>query len=266
MLATEAGSGTCSRLELAIPMKLALFADIHSNLEAITACLAHARALGADRYAFLGDLVGYGGDPVAVLDLIARHAANGAVVVLGNHDAAAIGRPAGRMNANAQAAITWTRDQLGERQRAFLEAVPLTVKEDNMLFVHAGAAAPEQWSYVTDQVAAEQSIGAGNVNYIFCGHVHEQSLYYMGTGGRPMPFRPVSGTSIPTGKHRQWLAIVGSAGQPRDGNNAACYAFFDQERERITFFRVPYDYRTAAQKIRAAGLPQRLALRLERGA
>ena len=126
-------------------MKLALFADIHSNLEAITACLAHAQALGAERYAFLGDLVGYGGDPVAVLDLIERHAANGAVVVLGNHDAAAIGRAAGLMNPNAEAAIAWTRDQLGERQRAFLEAVPLTVKDDDMLFVHAGAAAPEQW-------------------------------------------------------------------------------------------------------------------------
>jgi predicted phosphodiesterase len=63
-------------------MKLALFADIHSNLEAITACLAHAQALGVDRYAFLGDLVGYGADPVAVLDLIEQHAANGAVVVL----------------------------------------------------------------------------------------------------------------------------------------------------------------------------------------
>ena len=74
-------------------MKLALFADIHSNLEAITACLAHAKALGARRYAFLGDLVGYGADPVAVLDLIERHAEDGAVVVLGNHDAAALGRP-----------------------------------------------------------------------------------------------------------------------------------------------------------------------------
>ena len=59
-------------------MKLALFADIHSNLEALTACLAHAGAIGADRYAFLGDLVGYGADPVAVLELIEEHARRGA--------------------------------------------------------------------------------------------------------------------------------------------------------------------------------------------
>src|ERR1700741_2162700 len=124
-------------------MKLALFADIHSNLEALTACLAHANTLGADRYAFLGDLVGYGADPVAVLELIERHAAEGAVVLLGNHDAAAIGRPSGALNQNAVAAIAWTQKQLGEKQRAFLGELPLTVRQDDMLFVHASAAVPE---------------------------------------------------------------------------------------------------------------------------
>ena len=123
-------------------MKLALFADIHSNLEAITACLNHAQALGADRYAFLGDMVGYGADPVAVLELIQRHAEQGAVVVLGNHDAAAIGQSADGMNASARAAIVWTRGQLGGKQQAFLAGLPLTVREDNILFVHASAFAP----------------------------------------------------------------------------------------------------------------------------
>jgi len=246
-------------------MKLALFADIHSNLEAITACLAHAQAMGADRYAFLGDLVGYGADPVAVLDLIERYAVGGAVVVLGNHDAAALGRPDTSLNASAQAAIAWTRAQLGERQRAFLDGLPLTVREDNILFVHASAAAPGEWIYVTGPTEAERSIEAGKAGYIFCGHVHEQKLYYMGAGGRPMPFRPVPGTPIPTGKHRQWLAIVGSAGQPRDHDNKACYALADLARERLTFFRVLYDHGFAAQKIRSAGLPERVARRLERG-
>jgi len=106
---------------------------------------------------------------------------------------------------------------------------------------------------------------AAAAGFVFCGHVHEQMLYYMGAGGHPMPFRPVAGTPIPTPRHRQWLAVVGSAGQPRDANNAACYALADLERARLTFFRVPYDYRLAAQKIRAAGLPERLAIRLERG-
>ena len=246
-------------------MKLALFADIHSNLEAITACLAHAQAQGADRYAFLGDLVGYGADPMVVLDLIEQHAAKGAVVVLGNHDAAVIGRSTDPMTPHAQAAIVWTQAQLGERQRAFLAKLPLSVREANMLFVHASAAAPERWTYVTSPVQAERSMRAAKATYVFCGHVHQQVLYYMGASGRPMPFQPVSGTPIPLGHHRCWLAIVGSAGQPRDGNNEACYALADLERGRLTFFRVPYDHGSAARKIRAAGLPERLALRLERG-
>ena len=247
-------------------LKLALFADVHSNLEAISACLLLARALGAQRYAFLGDLVGYGADPVAVLDLIEQYAVDGAVVVLGNHDAAAIGRGVDTQNSNAQAAITWTQAQLGDKQRTFLASLPLTVRDDYILFVHASASAPEQWTYVTGPKEVEESIRAAKANYVFCGHAHEQKLYYAGASGQPMPFRPISGTPIPAAKHRHWLAIVGSAGQPRDGKNKACYALFDPERERITFFRVPYDHDAAAQKIRAAGLPERLALRLERGA
>ena len=90
-------------------MKLALFADIHSNLEALNACLAHARTMGASRFAFLGDLVGYGADPVAVLELVEQHATEGAVVVLGNHDAAVLGRPDDTLNDYAQAAIAWTK-------------------------------------------------------------------------------------------------------------------------------------------------------------
>lgn len=246
-------------------MKLALFADIHSNLEALTACLEHAARLGAQRHAFLGDLVGYGADPVAVLDLVTEHAARGAFVVLGNHDAAALGRSVKGLNSAALAAIAWTQERLGERQRAFLAALPLSVRHDDVLFVHASAAAPERWSYITGARQAAQSMRAANAQLIFCGHVHEQRLYYMGADAKPMPFRPVAGTPIPTARHRQWLAIVGSAGQPRDRNNAACWALADLERARLTFFRVAYDHARAAEKIRAAGLPERLARRLERG-
>lgn len=246
-------------------MKLALFADIHANLEALTACLAHAKALGAERYAFLGDLVGYGADPIAVLELVEEHAAQGAVVVLGNHDAAVVGRPVRGLNASAQAAVVWTQAQLGKRQTAFLSSLPLIMRDENLLFVHASAAAPERWTYITGARQAEQSIKAAGASFVFCGHVHEQRLYYIGSAGRPVPFRPVSGTPIPTARHRQWLAIVGSAGQPRDRNRSACYALADLARARVTFFRVPYDYPSAAEKIRSAGLPESLARRLERG-
>jgi diadenosine tetraphosphatase ApaH/serine/threonine PP2A family protein phosphatase len=78
-------------------------------------------------------------------------------------------------------------------------------------------------------------------------------------------FHPRPGVAIPVGAHRRWLALVGSVGQPRDGNPAAAYATFDTEARMLTFHRVPYDNRSAARKVREAGLPERLAYRLERG-
>ena len=200
-----------------------------------------------------------------MLDVIKSHAERGAIVVLGNHDAAAIGRSVPGMNLQALTAIAWTRKQLGKRHANFLQALPLSVRDGERLFVHASAATPERWTYVTGRRQAAQCLEATDASTVFCGHVHEQMLYYTGAGGYPMPFRPIPGTPIPTARHRQWLAIVGSAGQPRDHNPAACYALADLGRARITFFRVPYDHGTAAQKIRAAGLPDRLARRLERG-
>jgi diadenosine tetraphosphatase ApaH/serine/threonine PP2A family protein phosphatase len=201
-----------------------------------------------------------------VLELIEQYAQNGAVVVLGNHDAAALGRPDDVLNRNALAAAAWTRAQLGPRHRAFLASLPLTVIDDDILFVHASAAAPEQWIYVSGLREADESLRASRgASYIFGGHVHGQKIYTTGATGKPLEFQPVPGTPIPAAKHRRWLAIVGSAGQPRDGNNNACYALFDLARERLTFYRVPYDHAATARKIRAAGLPERLALRIERG-
>jgi diadenosine tetraphosphatase ApaH/serine/threonine PP2A family protein phosphatase len=246
-------------------MKLALFADIHSNLEALTTCLAHAEAQGAERWAFLGDLVGYGADPGPVLDIVMAYFTTGASVVLGNHDAAAIGQGTETMNENAERAIAWTRSKLSPGQSEFLAALPLTVREGELLFVHASAAAPDRWIYVTDPLRAAYSIGASGATYVLSGHVHEPVLYYQGADARPQPFRPVPGVPIPVPPHRRWLAIVGSCGQPRDGSTLATYALFDTARGELTYFRLPYDHHTAARKIRAAGLPEKLALRIERG-
>ncbi len=246
-------------------MKLALLADVHANLEALTACLAHAREQGAERHAFLGDLVGYGADPGPVVDLVAEHAARGAVVVRGNHDHA-VGAPSETMNLAAERAVEWTRDRLTGGQRAFLAGLPLVAREGELFFVHASAEAPAQWDYVCDPLRASHSMAAAQATWVFGGHVHEPVLYYAGARGRTLPFRPVPGVPIPVEPHRRWLAIVGAAGQPRDGNTAACYALMDTDAARLTFFRVPDDWSAAAEKVRAAGLPESLARRLAHGA
>jgi diadenosine tetraphosphatase ApaH/serine/threonine PP2A family protein phosphatase len=246
-------------------VRIALLADVHANLEALTACLGHAEAQGAEAYAFLGDLVGYGPDPVAVLDVVADHAGRGAVVVRGNHDAAALADDE-TLTPSAARAASWTRQQLGPGHRAFLSALPLTAERDGVLYVHASAADPAAWTYVSDPARASQSLrAAAGATWVFSGHVHEQALYFTRGQERPVPFRPVPGTEIPVEQRRRWLAIVGSAGQPRDGNTAACYALFDRNRATLTFHRVPYDWSAAAAKVRRAGLPARLAHRLEYG-
>lgn len=245
-------------------MIVALLADIHSNLEALQACLRHAGERDAERYVFLGDLVGYGAEPAAVVDTIADHAARGAVVVKGNHDDAVESSARGLHDA-AHQVIDWTRGVLTEGQRKFLAALPLFVRHDPMFFVHSSAVAPERWEYIENVTAARSSIEAAGVTYTFSGHVHDQVLYFKTQAGKIAPFRPTSGSPVPIPSHRWWLAIAGSVGQPRDGNPAAAYALFDTAREEITFFRVAYDHLAAAAKIRRAGLPEEVAQRIERG-
>lgn len=243
-------------------MRLAVLADVHGNLEAFRACLDHARARGAERLVLLGDLVGYGADPAAVLDIAMAEVAGGAIALLGNHDEAAAKRRSRGMNEAAAAAITWTRDRLSDAQRGFLATLPHTQEAEGCLFVHADASAPKRWRYVADIAAARRSLAATSAHVTVCGHVHRPQLYSLGEAGKITAFLPVDGAAVPLAHGRQWLALIGAVGQPRDGNPAACYATIDTEAMDMTWCRVPYDIASAAAKIRAAGLPDVLAERL----
>lgn len=247
-------------------MRLAILADIHGNLEAFRACLDHARARGAERLVLLGDLVGYGADPEAVLDLAMREVAAGALAVLGNHDEAAAGGGSGGMNEAAAAAIAWTRGRISAEQRRFLASLPLTAEAEGCLLVHADASEPGRWHYVTDAQAARRSLDAAGAPVTVCGHVHRPALYSLGEMGKLTTFRPVPGAAVPLARGRRWLALAPAVGQPRDGNPAAGYVILEPEAREATWLRVPYDVAAAAAKIRAAGLPERLAARLFAGA
>lgn len=242
----------------------ALLSDIHANREALTACLADAARRGVDRYIFLGDLVGYGADPEWVVDKVMEFASSGALVIRGNHDAAACGEPQS-MNPVAEEAIAWTASRLNAEQRQFLTSRPMRVEDGERLFVHASAHDPERWHYVLDARSARESLTATQAQQTFCGHVHMPALYHLSLTGKLIEFTPVTGSSIPLLRGRKWLAVLGAVGQPRDNNAAACYALLDEEQNKLTYQRVPYDTATAARKIREAGLPQVLAARLERG-
>jgi diadenosine tetraphosphatase ApaH/serine/threonine PP2A family protein phosphatase len=240
---------------------IALFADIHANRQAFAACLAQAREAGAERFVLLGDYVGYGADPEWAVQTVMDLVSGGAPAVRGNHDAA-VGDSRESMNVEAGVAIEWTRRQLGIAERKFLEQLPLAREEDDRLYVHADASDPIRWRYVLDADGAGRSMLATKARLTFCGHCHRPALYTMSATGKITTFTPVSGSPIHILPSRRWLAVIGSVGQPRDGNPGAAYALFDTARRELTFCRAAYDVAEAAARIRQKGLPDWLADRL----
>lgn len=246
-------------------MLIAILTDLHANREAFSACLTSAESHGAQRYAFLGDLVGYGADPGWVVDTVMTYVQHGALVVRGNHDEAVAQETRKQMHPAARQAVDWTRAQLNEAQLAFLRDLPYTVESGEILFVHASAANPPEWDYITGAMEAVRSMHATHCRITFCGHVHEPALYHLSPVGKIGSYMPTAGYSIPLSAHRRWLAIPGAVGQPRDGNPAASYALFDDVTGELTYLRVPYDHERAAEKILAAGLPPHFGQRLLQG-
>ena len=245
-------------------MLLAVFADIHANRQAFSACLDFARARGARRMILLGDYVGYGADPEWTVETVMGLVNDGAMAVRGNHDNA-ISAPSETMNAEAQAAIEWTRGRLSAAQRRFLAELPMTLQEDDRLYVHSEASSPERWRYVQGTADAARSIAAADAQITFCGHIHLPSLYSMSAAAKMTSFVPTAGVPVQLPGGRRWLAVLGAVGQPRDRNPAAAFAMLDTETREITYCRVPYDVEAAAQRIRDNGLPLWLADRLTVG-
>jgi len=242
-------------------VRLAIFSDIHANRQAFSACLDAARAHGPERMVLLGDFVGYGADPEWTVDLVMSLVDAGAIAIRGNHDSA-IGSGSEAMNAEAQAAIEWTRGSLGAAQRRFLADLPLAIAEDDRLYVHSEASSPARWRYVQGAADAARSMIATAAHVTFCGHIHRPALYSMSSTAKMTSFVPIAGVSVQLLKGRQWLSVLGSVGQPRDGDPAASFALFDTASCEITYCRVPYDVETAARRIRENGLPVWLADRL----
>lgn len=251
-------------------MRIALITDIHANREALDAVLDDIEAEGVDRIVCLGDIVGYGPDPVAAVDILAGLAERGAVVIRGNHDHAVDAGWHG-MSENAARAMDWTATRLGPAEKTFLADLPLGHREGETLFVHASAHAPETWPYVLDAADAADSLAATDARLVFTGHTHVPVLFHTLVGPtapvaarmvgfRPEPNRPVALSAI-----RRYHAVIGAVGQPRDGDNRACWGLWDTRAEDLTWRRVAYDVDLTIGKIQAARLPDRLWIRLLSG-
>lgn len=250
-------------------MRVGVISDIHGNHEALEAVLDDVDEVGVDRIVCLGDVVGYGADPEAVIERIEALVARGAVCIKGNHDAA-VETGTRRMSELAAVALDWTARRLSADHKAFLRTLPMAHEEGDVLYVHASAARPEAWTYVVSADEAAASLDATDARLTFCGHTHVPALFSIlhgiaGTTGKTASFRPVADKPVPLSRIRRHLAVMGAVGQPRDGDPRAAWGLHDTDRDEITWQRVPYDVDRAVRKIKDAGLPDRLALRLMEG-
>lgn len=236
-------------------LKRAIISDIHGNLEAVTAVLAHiaTHSPKVDEIFCLGDVIGYGPNPCECLDKVIE---NCKLALLGNHDQGALFDPEG-FNSGAERAIFWTRDQLEngvgtraqiDRRWDFLGALPRTHKDGQWLYVHGSARNP-----VNEYVFPEDIYNQKKMEKLFSlvpkgcfqGHTHVPGVF---TESRNFLTPEETNYSYEI-TNQKFMVNVGSVGQPRDGDPRPCYVI--QEDDRITFHRIDYDVNVTANKIYA---------------
>lgn len=241
-------------------MKIAILSDIHSNLEALQACCRKARSAGADQYVCLGDIIGYGADPVATLELVMS--LPGLIAVRGNHDEAALtGRYPG-VKQSIQDAILWTHQRLSDDHLKFISDLPYVQTHNGAVYAHASLHHPEKWTYLTHPEQIKKNIDIAEQPLVFIGHTHLPRFYYETTQQLIKFMHPQSGVALPLYQQRRYLINVGSVGQPRDGNSAASFVIYDTTKAEVTFYRAAYDFTETARKILKADLAPRFAERL----
>ena len=236
-------------------MKVGVFSDIHGNWPALEAVLEDAHDV--DRAICLGDVVGYGAEPIRCLDEVRRR---GWPTLVGNHDRACTDpQILAWFNDDAATVIHWTNDQLGDERLDWLRQLPETQTEHGVLLVHASPRDPI-FEYILDSAAAAANLALLGDRACMHGHTHIPGYFYP------------DGDTV---QHNYWLGRVrvhgpvlinpGSVGQPRDGIPDASYGVWDEDDQTFEWRRVPYDREAAKKAILKAKLPERFAARLDVG-
>lgn len=237
----------------------AILGDIHANYDALSAVLNDCRDNGVTDFLCTGDVVGYNACPSECLKVIRDL---GCPVVKGNHDhyVASVANLSD-FQPHAAYVVEWTRNRLTEEELAYLADLPYTAMAPGISIVHSTMDHPENFGYVFDNLEAEVNFSQQKTPLCFHGHTHVPMIYEKQLGGvyriDPQVFK------LPMG--RKYFVNVGSVGQPRDGDPRAAYVLYDVAARTIQFRRVEYDIAAAQARIRAAGLPERLAERLALG-
>jgi diadenosine tetraphosphatase ApaH/serine/threonine PP2A family protein phosphatase len=245
-------------------LRVAVLSDIHSNRQALEAVLAATEEAGVEQTWCLGDMVGYGAEPDACTALVRERCDT---CLVGNHDLALLGAlDISTFSEAAAAAVEWTRANVSEETLGFLRSLEPTASQDGIGLFHASPRDPV-WEYVLSTDQAEAGFEACEERVGLIGHSHIALFFARATGrhgGRAQGAQAGDGDEVAIDEG-EWLLNPGSVGQPRDSDPRAAWLELDTERWIATYRRVPYEIEAAAAAIRAAGLPDVLAERLEVG-
>ncbi len=242
-------------------MRLAIFSDVHGNMEALEAVQSALALETPDRILCLGDLVGYGPDPALCIDAVLGFCD---IVLAGNHDCAAAGLVAtDYFNEYARQAMEWTKAVLTPKSAEKLKALPLILEEDDRVFVHAAPESPEKWEYILSPADAWYQFENTEAKVIFVGHTHIPVCFQLKSPGKIGIRTDLDLIELETGCRA--IINVGSVGQPRDNNTKACYGIYDTEKATFSLKRCSYNVAAVQDKMRRASLPEYLIARLSLG-
>lgn len=231
-------------------MRIAIISDIHSNLEALTAVLDEAKIIGYDELICLGDIIGYGPDPEACLDIVFD---NAKMIIKGNHEHAIV-HPGELSNFNvyARETILWTIENISEKYFRFLSYLKYDYFYENILFVHGSPTEYDEWHYISNYHDAARYFQDMTNPLCFVGHSHIEGVY------KEKDYDPFS-------IDNKTIINAGSVGQPRDRKPEASFGIFDLEKWNYTNYRISYDMNLTKEKIIKHKLPIFLADRLSKG-
>jgi len=247
-------------------VKFLVFSDIHSNLEALGAVLSRVRKRKIDAYLFLGDIIGYGANPNEVIEVLG--ALSNLVSIRGNHDKVVMGIESLEFfNPVAAQAIQWTKQRLNNFSKKFLSSLkkgPLRIKEG--ICICHGSPQDEDY-YIFTPEEAYASLDFSGERICFFGHTHVPVVYEFRTPEAYTVYYPLEEgrTTIKLNPEYKYMINPGSVGQPRDRNPRASYLIFDESKQVVQFYRIPYRIVNARSKILKQGLPPVLGDRLLEG-
>lgn len=240
-------------------MKYGILGDIHANLEALEAVLEDMEKQGVKRYVSVGDLVGYGANPIECVDIVRGRLK--AVVTAGNHDFAAVDKlNIDFFNAYARESALWTRKTLPDEHKTYIRSLKLVEYCDNFTVVHSTLYSPELFEYIQTSYDAHLSFEQQTTPLSFLGHSHVPVNFFK---RKNVSFNMETEVKLEDGVKA--MINVGSIGQPRDENPDAVCVVYDSDESLIRVNRVRYDVEKAARKIVSSGLPEILAERLKYG-